>query len=43
MAEWALQVFEEMVPQGFQPNVISYTVVIIPCRKTSVVQRPYRY
>ena len=25
MAEWALQVFEEMVQQGFQPDVIAYT------------------
>ena len=32
-AERALQVFEEMVLQGFQPNVIAYTVMISACGK----------
>ena len=31
MAEEALQVFEEMVLQGFQPELIAYTAVISAC------------
>ena len=42
MEERALQVSVKMVLQRSQPDVITYTVVISPCEKAWLTERPYR-